>query len=90
MRVELRRRMHLPIPDQGALLRRVLTGHFNYSGVPANSEARSATSWVRDWWLVLTRRSQRSSLSLVKSRWREASEPILDGCQCPACSTGAR
>ncbi len=29
-RVELRRRMHLPIPEQGAWLRSVLTGHFNY------------------------------------------------------------
>ncbi len=27
-------------------------------------------------------------VDLVKSRWREASEPILDGCPCPACSAG--
>ena len=25
---------------------------------------------------------------LVKSRWRESAEPILDGCPCPACSRG--
>jgi queuine tRNA-ribosyltransferase len=25
---------------------------------------------------------------LVKSRWRSSSEPILDGCPCPACSRG--
>ena len=27
-------------------------------------------------------------LDLVKSRWRAADEPILDGCPCPACSAG--
>jgi queuine tRNA-ribosyltransferase len=27
-------------------------------------------------------------VDLVKSRWREAEEPILDGCPCPACSAG--
>ena len=27
-------------------------------------------------------------VDLVKSRWREASEPILDGCPCPACAGG--
>ena len=27
-------------------------------------------------------------LDLVKSRWRDADEPILDGCPCPACSAG--
>ena len=27
-------------------------------------------------------------LDLVKSRWRESPEPILDGCPCPACQAG--
>jgi queuine tRNA-ribosyltransferase len=27
-------------------------------------------------------------VDLVKSRWRRASEPILDGCPCPACAGG--
>ena len=27
-------------------------------------------------------------LDLVKGRWREATEPILDGCRCPACRGG--
>jgi queuine tRNA-ribosyltransferase len=27
-------------------------------------------------------------VDLVKGRWREAREPILDGCPCPACSAG--
>ena len=27
-------------------------------------------------------------LDLVKSRWREADEPLIDGCRCPACAAG--
>jgi queuine tRNA-ribosyltransferase len=27
-------------------------------------------------------------LDLVKGRWRESNEPILAGCDCPACSGG--
>jgi queuine tRNA-ribosyltransferase len=27
-------------------------------------------------------------VDLVKSRWRKAAEPILDGCPCPACAQG--
>jgi queuine tRNA-ribosyltransferase len=27
-------------------------------------------------------------VDLVKGRWRESREPILDGCPCPACSSG--
>jgi queuine tRNA-ribosyltransferase len=27
-------------------------------------------------------------VDLVKGRWRESHEPILDGCPCPACSGG--
>jgi queuine tRNA-ribosyltransferase len=32
--------------------------------------------------------SARWRVDLVKSRWRRATEPILDGCPCPACSAG--
>ena len=31
---------------------------------------------------------RRWRLDLVKSRWREADEPILEGCPCPACAAG--
>jgi queuine tRNA-ribosyltransferase len=27
-------------------------------------------------------------VDLAKGRWREAKEPILDGCPCPACAAG--
>jgi len=76
IRIELRRRMHLPIAEQGAWLRSVLTGHLNYYGVPGNSEALATFRFwlVRDWWAALTRRSQRSRLSWTRmsrhvARW---------------------
>ena len=42
IKVELRRRMHWPIPRQGIWLRQVVTGHFGYFAVPTNSRALSA------------------------------------------------
>lgn len=76
IRLELRRRMHHPICEQGAWLRSVLTGHLNYYGVPGNSEALATFRFhlVRDWWAALTRRSQRSRLSwarmsVIVARW---------------------
>jgi len=68
VRAEMRRRMHLLIREQGAWLRSVFTGHLNYYGVPGNSEAIGTFRYqlVRDWWRVLRRRSQRSSLSWTR------------------------
>lgn len=62
---ELRQRMHQPIPIQGAWLRQVVTGHFNYYAVPTNSRALSAfRHWVSDLWRrTLRRRSQRDGLT---------------------------
>jgi RNA-directed DNA polymerase len=37
--LEMRRRRHLPLSHQGQWLRRVVTGHFNYYGVPTNLRA---------------------------------------------------
>lgn len=57
---ELRRRMHRPVPEQGAYLRSVVGGHVRYYGVPMNGAAlnafRQAIGWL--WWRVLKRRSQ--------------------------------
>ena len=36
VKVELRRRMHLPIPELGRWLRQVVAGYFNYHAVPLN------------------------------------------------------
>jgi group II intron reverse transcriptase/maturase len=61
IKVELRRRMHWPIPKQGKWLKQVVTGHFGYYAVPTNSRALSAFQYhVTDLWRrTLRRRSQK-------------------------------
>ncbi len=73
LKVELRRRLHEPIPEVGAYLRSVVLGHFRYYGVPMNGPALSAfrTAVGRVWWRVLRRRSQGNHLP-----WRRL-RPIL-------------
>lgn len=65
LKEELRRRMHQPIPIQGAWLKQVVTGHFAYYAVPTNSRALSAfRHWVGDLWRrTLRRRSQKDALT---------------------------
>ena len=62
---ELRRRMHEPVPKQGAYLRSVLIGHMRYYAVPMNNRAmnafRQSVQWL--WWKTLKRRSQKHNLS---------------------------
>ena len=43
---EMRRRMHLPIPEQGRWLASVLRGHYNYYAVPDNSVSPLAVAPV--------------------------------------------
>ena len=59
---EMARRMHQPIPEQGAWLARVLQGHYSYYAVPDNIEALSAfrQGIIRHWLRTLRRRSQRT------------------------------
>lgn len=59
--VELMRRRHLSIPDQGKWLASVVVGHCRYYGVPFNSRAlqRFRFRVVRRWHRALSRRSQR-------------------------------
>ncbi|WP_352609489.1 maturase [Mesorhizobium opportunistum] len=61
IKVELRRRMHWPIPKQGKWLRQIVTGHFAYFAVPTNIRALTAFSYrVIDLWRrTLQRRSQK-------------------------------
>jgi group II intron reverse transcriptase/maturase len=61
---ELRRRMHRPIPAQGAYLCAVVRGHIQYYGVPLNGVALSAfrTAIARLWFRTLRRRSQQHRL----------------------------
>jgi group II intron reverse transcriptase/maturase len=60
VKAELRRRLHAPIPEQGAYLRSVVMGHVRYYGVPMNGPAigafRKAIGWL--WRRLLGRRSQ--------------------------------
>ena len=72
---ELRRRMHLPIPEQGRYLRSVVDGHFRYYAVPDNLQ-RAATfrfQVLRLWHRTLSRRSQRSRMTWSRmgrlARW---------------------
>lgn len=58
---ELRRRMHLPVPVQGAWLRSVVLGHYQYYGVPHNAKAlqRFRKEVARLWQRSLSRRSHK-------------------------------
>ena len=77
VKTELRRRMHQPVPEQGAYLRAVVLGHVRYYGVPMNGPRCSAFRMAvgRLWWRVLRRRSQRQpsdvgvGWSATSTRW---------------------
>ncbi len=62
---EMARRMHLPIPEQGAWLASVLRGHYGYYAVPDNIEALRAfrQGIIRHWMRTLRRRSQKHRLT---------------------------
>jgi RNA-directed DNA polymerase len=61
VKLELRRRMHQPLPELGAYVRAVVSGHIRYYGVPLNYPPLFAFARAvsRLWWRVLARRSQR-------------------------------
>jgi group II intron reverse transcriptase/maturase len=70
LKAELRRRMHLPVPEQGAYLRSVVAGHVRYFGVPNNGASiglfRKVAGWL--WWRALKRRSQKHRLPWKRMR----------------------
>ena len=65
LKIEMKRRLHSPIPEQGKWLRSVLVGHYRYYGVPRNGPALEAfrKEVVRIWKQALGRRSQRSRVT---------------------------
>jgi group II intron reverse transcriptase/maturase len=76
VRTELRRRLHDPLPEQGAYLRSVLLGHNRYYGVPRNGPSLGAfrNEITRLWRASLMRRSQTGFVSWERmaryiSRW---------------------
>jgi len=62
--------MHLPIPEQGEWLARVLRGHLVYYAVPDNSEALRAfrEKVIRHWLHALRRRSQKTNMTWTRMR----------------------
>ena len=64
VKAELRRRVHQPIPEQGAYLRAVVVGHTRYYGVPRNAPRLHAFHHAvgRLWRAALSRRSQTGSV----------------------------
>ena len=58
---ELRLRMHEPVADVGAWLRKVVNGYYRFHAVPVNIDRLSVFGQRvrRLWWLTLRRRSQR-------------------------------
>ena len=60
VKIELRRRMHDPIPEVGEWLKSVVGGHIRYFGVPGNRYALAHFRFTVSnlWYRVLRRRSQ--------------------------------
>ena len=70
IKVQLRQRMHDPIPVQGRWLKQVVTGFFAYYAVPTNAKALGAfRHYVTDRWRrTLRRRSQKDGLTWERIR----------------------
>ena len=80
---QIKRRRHLPIPEQGKWLGSVMRGHLAYYAVPGNSEAVAASrdQVIRHWFKALRRRSQRTRvnwqrMSLYVKRWLLPARPM--------------
>jgi RNA-directed DNA polymerase len=65
VKLELRRRLHDPVPEVGRWLRSVITGHNRYYGVPMNDRAiilfRYRVIWL--WYRSLRRRSHKTRVT---------------------------
>ncbi len=63
IKVELRYRMHHPIPEVGAWLRKVVSGYYRFHAVPGNTDRLFVFGQRlrRQWRLILSRRSQRGT-----------------------------
>ena len=73
---QLKRRLHLPIPEQGRWLGSVVRGHVAYYAVPGNTDSVAAfrSQATRHWYQALRRRSQRTRLTWTRmhrlaTRW---------------------
>jgi len=70
IKIELKRRMHVPVPAVGKWLGAVVRGHINYYGVPNNYPALSTfrfhVAWL--WWRTLRRRSHKTRVTWERMR----------------------
>ncbi len=68
VKTELKRRMHLPIPEVGRWLASVVRGHLAYFAVPGNSYAieEFVDQVTRHWLKALRRRSQRARVTWAR------------------------
>ena len=73
---QLRKRMHLPVPEQGRWLASVVRGHMAYYAVPGNIQAVAAfrDQVTRHWRRTLRRRSQKTRINWermnrIRTRW---------------------
>jgi hypothetical protein len=66
--LELRQRMHDPVPEMGRWLRAVLLGHYRYYGVPHNFRMLAAFRLAvsRLWQHTLSRRSQKGKITVER------------------------
>lgn len=69
--LELQRRRHQPVGEQGRYVQAVVGGHVRYFGVPFNSRAIRAfrTLVIRLWKKWLSRRSERGYLTWERMQW---------------------
>ena len=65
IKIELKRRLHHPVPEVGQWLRSVMQGHFNYYAVPRNQRKLGAFKYqvYRLWLRTLRQRSQRHRMT---------------------------
>ena len=76
IKLELKRRLHTPLPTQGQWLRAVVMGHYRYYGVPRNGPALSEFRYqvIYLWKRALERRSQTAYITWeriyrIAERW---------------------
>jgi group II intron reverse transcriptase/maturase len=70
IKMELRQRLHYPVPEVGRWLRSVVAGHNRYYGVPTNLGSLSVFRFHvgRAWYRTLRRRSQKTRLTWERMR----------------------
>jgi len=79
VKIELRRRMHDPVPEVGKWLKSVVSGHIRYFGVPGNRYALAHFRFTVShlWHHVLERRSQKGRVQWERMQRIHSGNTIL-------------